>query len=368
MWEGGPSGVASIKRVVIKNIDEWGTRLSMFQAGDADYIYTPPVYRPQLNPQLRFDCGNDEASCKEVNPKGYIRGYRLRPQPAETPLQLNWNINVEGGNPYLGSGQLDGSGAPPDMFSDIHVRRAFNYCFDYSAMVKDALSGEGIQAQGPIIQGMIGYIDGMEPPFSFDLEKCAEEFKLADLDKDGIPAGEDTDDIWNLGFYLQMTYNSGNDTRRMSLEIMKSGIEQVNPKFTVQVVALPFAVQMESRRQGRLPIVAQGWVEDFHDPHNWVRPFLHSQGAFGRVIRLPEELATQIDALIAEGTSYTDPEKRQVVYEKLQKLATDQAINVWMYQQLDANYFQTWVHGFYYNPAYGNPEYGWVYSLSKVAP
>ena len=48
MWEGGPSGIASIKRVVIKNIDEWGTRLSMFQAGDADYIYTPPVYRPQL--------------------------------------------------------------------------------------------------------------------------------------------------------------------------------------------------------------------------------------------------------------------------------------------------------------------------------
>jgi len=215
---------------------------------------------------------------------------------------------------------------------------------------------------------MIGYIDGMEPPFTFDLEKCAEEFKLADLDKDGIPAGEDTDDIWNLGFYIQMTYNSGNDTRRMSLEIMKSGIEQVNPKFTVQVVALPFAVQLESRRQGRLPIVAQGWVEDFHDPHNWVRPFLHSQGAFGRVIRLPEELASQIDGLIAEGTSYTDPEKRRVVYEKLQKLTTDQAINVWMYQQLDANYFQTWVHGFYYNPAYGNPEYGWIYSLSKVAP
>jgi hypothetical protein len=31
MWEGGPSGVASIKRVVIKNVDEWGTRLSMLQ-------------------------------------------------------------------------------------------------------------------------------------------------------------------------------------------------------------------------------------------------------------------------------------------------------------------------------------------------
>jgi peptide/nickel transport system substrate-binding protein len=149
---------------------------------------------------------------------------------------------------------------------------------------------------------------------------------------------------------------------------MKSGIEQANPKFTVQVVALPFAVQMESRRQGRLPVVAQGWVEDFHDPHNWVHPFLHSQGAFGRVIRLPEALASQIDSLIALGTSSIDPEVRRPTYEKLQTLATDEAINVWMYQQLDGIYFQNWMHGFYYNPAYGNPEYGWIYSLSKVAP
>ena len=60
MWEGGPSGVAKIKRVVIKNIDEWGTRLSMLQAGDADEIYTPPQYRPQLEPFAKQTCGIDE--------------------------------------------------------------------------------------------------------------------------------------------------------------------------------------------------------------------------------------------------------------------------------------------------------------------
>ena len=47
------AGVASIKRVVIKNIDEWGTRLSMLQAGDADDIYAPPQYRPQLEPIIK---------------------------------------------------------------------------------------------------------------------------------------------------------------------------------------------------------------------------------------------------------------------------------------------------------------------------
>ena len=59
MWEGGPSGPASIKRVVIKNIDEWGTRLAMFEAGDADYIYVPPQYRPQLEPFYKTVCDPD---------------------------------------------------------------------------------------------------------------------------------------------------------------------------------------------------------------------------------------------------------------------------------------------------------------------
>ncbi len=156
MWEGGPSGVASIKRVVIKNIDEWGTRLSMLQAGDADEIYTPPQYRKELEPFAKVTCGIDEATCKEDKADGYFKFFRKLPMPAITPAQLNWQINVEGGNPYVGSGKLDGNGIPPNFFSDIHIRKAFSDCFDYDAMVKDALAGEGVQAQGPIPAGHDG--------------------------------------------------------------------------------------------------------------------------------------------------------------------------------------------------------------------
>ena len=58
--------------------------------------------------------------------------------PAITPAQFNWQINVEGGNPYVGSGELDGNGITANFFSDTHVRKAFSYCFDYDAMVNDA--------------------------------------------------------------------------------------------------------------------------------------------------------------------------------------------------------------------------------------
>ena len=120
MWEGGPSGAPSIKRVVLKNVTEWGTRLSMLEAGDADWIYAPPAFRAQLYPYAKETC-DSTGNCQETNPNGYLQIWRDLPLPALTPAQFNWQINVEGGNPYVGSGKLDGNGIPPDFFQDIHI-------------------------------------------------------------------------------------------------------------------------------------------------------------------------------------------------------------------------------------------------------
>jgi peptide/nickel transport system substrate-binding protein len=368
MWEGGPSGAPQIKRAVFKNVDEWGTRLAMFEAGDADHIYVPAQYRPQLEPYYKTICLPDE-TCTEGNPEGYIWVMRDEPQPAMTPGQFNWQINVEGGNPYVGSGALDGNGIPPDFFSDIHIRKAFNYCFDFETMIKDALNGEGTQAQGPIIEGMMGYREGEAPIYAYDPAKCEEEFKMADLDKDGIPAGEDEEgDVWTTGFYMQMAYNTGNDTRRLASEILKAGLESVNENFSVSVVGMPWPVLLATRREQKLPIYVGGWLEDYHDPHNWVHPFLSSQGAYGRVINMTPNYAAKYDELIAKGVAETEPEARRAIYEEIQLAAQEDAVVIWMYQGLGRSHFQPWIQGFYYNPAYSQAEWSWMYALSKVAP
>ncbi len=367
MWEGGPSGPASIKRVVIKNINEWGTRLAMFEAGDADWIYVPPQYRPQLEPYYKAICYTD-GSCEEGNPDGYIQVFRDLPRPVMTPAQFNWQISAEGGNPFVGSGELDGNGIPPNFFMDEHVRKAFNYCFDFDTMIVDALNGEGIQAQGPIIAGMMGYREGEDPLYHYDLAKCEEEFKLADVDGDGIPAGEDDDDVWSQGFYMQLAYNTGNDTRRLASEILKAGVESANPNFNVSVVGMPWPVLLNSRRAQKLPIYVGGWLEDFHDPHNWVHPFLHSQGAYGRVINMPEEEAAEFDTLIEQAASLTTADERRPIYEEIQLKAQEDAVVIWLYQEVGRAHLQEWIKGFYFNPAYSATVYSWVYALSKEAP
>ena len=351
IWEGGPSGVARIKNVIWKIVDEWGTRQAMFEAGDADYITVPSQYRPQLEPDYGVVCDAD-GNCEDTG-AGYIQAWVDLPQLAMTPAQFNQNINIEGGNPFAGSGQLDGNGIPADFFRDEHIRKAFSYCFDYDAMINDALNGEGIQSQGPIIAGMLGYREGEDPIYSYDPAKCEEEFKLAE------------GDVWETGFYFQMAYNTGNDTRRLSSEILKAGIEAVNDKFSITVVGMPWPVLLNARRAGKLPIYVGGWLEDFHDPHNWVHPFLHSQGAYGRVVNMEEGLAAEFDALVEEGAALTDAEERRVVYEAIQLKAQEDAPMIWLYQPVGRNHFQKWIGDYYYNPAYPNNTYSYIYAWSK---
>jgi len=356
IWEGGPSGVPSIKRVVLKDISEWGTRLAMFEAGDADWIYVPAQYRPQLEPYMAYSCSS-EGSCEEVNPDGYVRTYINMPQPVMTPAQFNWDISTEGGNPFVGSGELDGNGIPADFFSDPHVRNAFNWCFDWDVLIEDILNGEALQAQGPIIHDMMGYREGEDPLFHNDMAKCEEEFQAA---FDG--------ELWDNGFYMQLAYNEGNENRRGMAEILKAGIESVNPAFNVQVLAMPWPVLLNTRRARKLPIYIGGWQEDFHDPHNWVHPFLHTEGGYGRVINMDPELAAEFDAMINEAAALTTVEERRPIYEEIQLKAQEEAVILWGYQTVERLHYQKWIKDFYFNPGLPNAEYAYLYALTKETP
>jgi peptide/nickel transport system substrate-binding protein len=117
-----------------------------------------------------------------------------------------------------------------------------------------------------------------------------------------------------------------------------------------------------------LPIYIGGWQEDFHDPHNWVHPFLHSQGAYGRVINMGEELAAEFDAMINEAASVTDMDQRRELYEAIQLKSQEDAVILWGYQPVDSYYFQKWIQGYYYNPALPESQYAYVYALTKTAP
>jgi peptide/nickel transport system substrate-binding protein len=359
LWQGGPKGPASIQRVVIKVIPEWGTRFASFKTGDVDIAYVDRQYTSQLDPLVKDTC-DASGKCTTTNPNGTIRLYKNLPTVIEDTIFFNQLVNTTGGNNTIGSGKLDGNGVPPDFFSDINIRQAFNECFDWNTYIQQVWNGEAEQALGPIINGELGY-DPNQAHYSFDLTKCADSFKASTL------KSADGKSLWDTGFYLQYVYNTGNDQRKSAGDILSQELLKVNPKFHLEVVGEPFPVLLKDQVDGRLPIFMIGWQEDYHDPQDWVGPYLVTGGTYGGTQHFAPNLQKQMDDLISQGVQASDPQARAKIYQQLQNLSYQNALDIFVVQRQGRNYQQEWVKGWYYNPAYpGMPENGtYFYALSK---
>jgi len=252
-------------------------------------------------------------------------------------------------NPYLGSNKLDGNGIPPTFFDDVHIRKAFAYCFDYQTLIDDVYMGEAVQSKTLSLPGMPGY-DPNFPAYEYDLAKCEEEFKLADVDKDGIPAGEDPDDIWEMGFRFQMLYNTGNTTREIYTEIVSANVSKVNPKFVVETLGLPWPSYLAAQRAHKVPMMTGGWLEDIHDAHNWYQPY--TTGTYGVRQNMPEDLKAQFKALLDEGVSKIDPDERHVIYQQFNQLYYETVPGFPIVLATSHGFEQKWIQGRIMNPIY----------------
>ena len=354
LWVGGPSGPAVLRRVAVKNVDEWGTRLSMFKNGDADWIFVPQQFLAQMDVLVkeRFEGGErDPAKLTIDNEHGIARVFTHLPSPLADDGFFVFNVDVKGGNPFVGSGALDGDGIPPDFFSDIHVRKGFSHAYDRGTLIEDVYLGEALTRTGPIAAGHIGH-RADQPVYEYDLGKAEEELRLA---FDG--------QLWDTGFFLGIGYNSGNDKNKVAAEVLKHGVESINPKFKVSIFDFPFSTYLDQLFGLRLPLFFIGWAQDYHHAHAWVTPYMHSTGTLAGLATFPPELQEEFDALVEECVGLAGVDATPC-YSRLQQKAHDNAIALFGVQPSQRHYQQLWVEGWYLNPAYPVP-YMWYYALSK---
>jgi peptide/nickel transport system substrate-binding protein len=346
LWEGSTiDGVPEINTVVIKLVEEWGTRLAAVQAGDGDFFDHEMAYAAQTDQLVKEHIDYTTGETEIINPNGILRMYTGLPENSSGDMFFNFNIDTEGGNAWLGSGELNGEGIPANFFSDIHVRRGFNYCFDRDTFIEEVRQGEAIPHRGPIPAGLMGY---QEDSFiyDYDLDKCAEELAQA---WDGV--------LPETGFLMTVGYNTGNDTRRIAFEILRDSLAEVSPDYQIIVADMPWPTFRAQERAGRLPMHYTGWIEDYHHPHNWVGPYVACQGTFSSNQHFPEELCGPWDEIIPEAValSGTDPDAARALYEQLQAEAMDNAIDIFIYQPTARHYEQRWVQGWYFHPMFSDP-------------
>ncbi len=183
LWEGGPTGAPAIKTIIIKNVTEFSTRYAMLQAGDADTVTVgSSADWPQMDMLTGQVCQLTDQDCEPTEtPDGQLELIRGYATGNRTDIFMNYAVNMEGGNNFVGSGALDGNGIPADFFSNVHVRKAFAYCFNYDAYLNDVLLGEGTRSLAVMLPGQPGYREDT-PIYEYDPAKCEEELKAAEFD------------------------------------------------------------------------------------------------------------------------------------------------------------------------------------------
>lgn len=325
---------AALKTVVIKVVDEYATRRLMIQAGDADVVYVPLMYFPQMHGIPGVDV---------------IDGL----QNLERSMLVSFTFKINPvGNANIGSGKLDGEGVPPDFFSDKDVRQAFAYSIDYAGYARDILRGQGAQSAGLIPPGLIGYKAG-PPRYALDPKKAAEHFKKA-------RGGQ----VWDKGFKVAIVYNAGSPTAQSLCQMIKKNVEALNPKFRIDVKVVQWSTYLEQTQQRKMPIFLGAWQADYPDPHNFVFPLLHSDGYF------PQQQAyknPELDALIAEAAHVLDEAKRAALYKKIQDIADEDVPTVPVADGPRYRVQRGWVKGFVFMPAFPDMPYSsYYYDLHKA--
>ncbi|MFP4630931.1 MAG: ABC transporter substrate-binding protein [Candidatus Acetothermia bacterium] len=346
-WEPGQEAVfssfedywrepAQLDSFVLQKTEEWGTRRLELVNGEADMVYMPLQYMDQVE-------GAEGITVQTGLPT-------IQMNPAAFFTQ---DVQTED-NEYVGSGSW-GDGIPSNFFNDIKVRKAFKYAFEYEAFIEQVLKGYGYKTNGPVPKNMQPYYNEELELASHDLDRAEELLKEA---HDG--------ELWEEGFEFTILYNSGNESRKTAADIFESNIESLNDKFDINVRSVDWSTYLDMMVEEKTPLFLVGWAADYPDPHNFVTPFMASDGTYsgyqGESVR---ELAREkYDPLIEEAMQTVDEQERKEIYYELQKLAKEDAIDVWLPQAEGYRVMRSWVQNVPFNPMYSDP-WSYVYPITK---
>ncbi len=318
-WGGAPA----IKNVQIQVVEDPAPRILALQQGDADSI------------------GIDRAQLSQVQGQSGITV-----EDAATDPSLDWSsVNVgaiflneaveANNNPNIGSGKLDGQGIPADFFTDVNARKCFNYSFDPQAYIEQLLQGQGQQITMALPPSYLGY-DSEIPTYSYDPEAAEKACRAA---WDG--------QLWENGFQMTLAYNTGSDVRQASLQILKSNLEFLNPKFRVNVRGIAWPDFLDQRGQNLLPVSAISWVPDYADPDNYIHTFYAKGGYYADQSSFSDK---QINEWDQKARTSFDENERVKLYSQIGQRAYELAPYVLTPIGVPFLVHRSNLQGTYYNP------------------
>ncbi len=310
----------------------WESRSALFLSGDIDFCAVPRQYKETMFNETGVRC--------------------VSPLPSLAVDAFFFNFKINAVNPYgpiFPAGTFNETGIPSDFFGNpgwgVHVRKGFAYAIDYDTYIAQTYKGEATKPPTAILP-ILPYYDSTVKGYTFNLTRAAEEFKQ-------VPG------LWETGFTIQLPHNSGSLPLYYLQQQLKNAIENLNPKFHVTLVGIPWSDYLSARKNGQLTAYILGWLADYPDPHDFAVPFYCSHGDFSVFTNYSNP---SMDALIDAGIKEADSNKRATIYRDIQALAIEDCPNVALDTAIGRHFERDWVAGWYYNPTYSGI---YAYSLWK---
>jgi peptide/nickel transport system substrate-binding protein len=352
-WKGWPAAGcnSSLDTIEIDYIADWATRKDAFLSGAIDTCAVPRSNMFEL-----LQAPNTSSEPVLIGGKPVIKTIKNL-----VPLSLDdvcFTFTLNSTCPYIGSGHFP-DGIPTDFFNNTHVRKAFAYSLNRTQYLVYTYYGEATCPFTPLIEGF--YPDYRTVTSGYDMNFTSAEAELKTASFGGQK-------VWDTGFTLTLAYVGSASPSRIMCEMIREFFNTLStydgrtgPPFTINLVDLDWTIYLDYFETFKLPLFEIGWLADFADADNFLRPYMHSDGDFVQFqnytldngwsnTRGANYPSLNKDQLIDLALVTPDEPDRARMYADLENIYMNDCPSFPIDQPYIRRWCQYWVKGWYYNP------------------
>ena len=198
--------------------------------------------------------------------------------------------------------------------TDVHVRRAINYAFDYDGFNNDILGGLVERNPTPLPNTIWGVPKDVKG-YSFDIGKAKAELAQAKVKIDRP---------------IELAFLTGFQQSEQAAQLLQNGLTKAGVQS--KVVGYPWPTIVEKFKDpGTTPDVSVYWISTYYaDPHNWVGEMFSSSTA-GTFKNAAHYKNPKVDELLDKALRSTDQAERAKLYEQATRIVVDDAAGLWIY-------------------------------------
>lgn len=202
-----------------------------------------------------------------------------------------------------------------ETFSDVRVRKAFNYAVDRDSLVEFVLMGEGIPAHHGFVPPMSGYPFQSVKGFDYNPKLAQSLMKEA-----GFAGGKGFPEV-------TLHLNSSGGINEKIADYMQ-GMLLKNLGVKINLNVIPMSELHPKAERGELDFWRFGWIADFPDPSNFLYLF------HGKNIEAGKETSInyfrysnpEFDAIYEAALKEIDDKKRNTLYAQCDQILINDAV------------------------------------------